>query len=226
VRGLAVAEGGLKLQLANADLDRGQSANLSFKVLQDNGKPVTDFEAEHDRRMHVIVVRRDGSGFQHVHPQMAPDGTWTTPLTLDQAGDYRVFADFVVDGEARTLAGDLFVDGRVDHRPLPEPATTADAGGGYEVELAEPQPGMLEFEVTTDGRPVQVDPYLGANGHLVALREGDLAYLHVHPAEHGGAHGIAFETEFPSTGRYALYLQFKDEGKVRTAQFTRDERSS
>ena len=75
VRGLAVADGGLKLQLANDEFERGQSTNLSFKVLQDNGKPVTDFDVEHDKRMHLIVVRRDGSGFQHLHPQMASDGT-------------------------------------------------------------------------------------------------------------------------------------------------------
>ena len=33
-----------------------------------------------------------------------------------------------------------------------------------------------------DGKPVtDLEPYLGAYGHLVALRAGDLAYLHVHP---------------------------------------------
>ena len=68
--------------------------------------------------------------------------------------------------------------------------------------------------------------YLGAYGHLVALRAGDLAYLHVHPqgTPNDGATkpgpDIVFLTEVPSSGRYHLYLDFKHEGVVRTAAFT------
>ena len=70
--------------------------------------------------------------------------------------------------------------------------------------------------------PVAVEPYLGAGGHLVALREGDLAYLHVHPTGGPGSGPVSFMTEFPTEGRYRLFLQFKHEGKVHTAAFTRD----
>jgi hypothetical protein len=231
VRGLAIADDGLALQLDHATVDRGDDHPFSFRIVGEDGLPVKDFEVEHDRRMHLILVRRDGEGFQHLHPRMRPDGTWSTPMTIPEPGDYRVFADFVHEGENRTLAADVFVDGRVDHEPLPRPVDSADAGGGYQVDLHEPTEGRLEFAVTRGGDPVTVEPYLGAGGHLVALREGDLAFLHVHPAEggdHGGrAHGsgepIAFETEFPSEGRYSLYLQFKHEGAVRTARFTRIE---
>ena len=218
VRGLAVTDGGLTLQAERTRLRRGAAQTYSFRVIGEDGAPVRDFEIEHEKRMHLIVVRRDGSGFQHLHPRMALDGTWSTPITIDQAGDFRVFADFVHEGRAQTLASDVFVDGRVDHEALPRPAATADAGDGYRVALQEPRPGMLEFAVTRDGKPVEVEPYLGAGGHLVALREGDLAYLHVHPVTAGK---IAFQTEFPSAGRYSLYLQFQHEGKVRTARFTR-----
>ena len=234
VRGLAVTGGGLTLDVDRTELRRGADESLSFRVLGNDGAPVRDFEVEHEKRMHLIVVRRDGSGFQHLHPRLAADGTWSTPIKLDDAGDYRVFADFKREGENHTLATDVFVDGPVEHRELPTPTTTADAGDGYQVDLHEPQPGMLEFEVNRDGKPVEVEPYLGAGGHLVALREGDLAYLHVHPVTGGGEHGaepaheggasVAFETEFPSSGRYGLYLQFKHDGKVRTAQFTRVQR--
>ncbi|MGE4428975.1 MAG: hypothetical protein AB7G37_21180, partial [Solirubrobacteraceae bacterium] len=65
-----------------------------------------------------------------------------------------------------------------------------------------------------------LQPYLGARGHLVALRDGDLAYLHVHPDEHAGVGEIPFTAEFPSVGRYRLYLQFQTGGQVRTAPMT------
>ena len=57
----------------------------------------------------------------------------------------------------------------------------------------------------------------GAGGHLVALREGDLAYMHVHPT---GTGRPAFEVEFADASRYRLFVQFKPDGRVHTAAFT------
>lgn len=214
VRGLAVSEGELRLELAATELERGARSELRFSILDEAGATVRDFDVEHEKRMHVIVVRRDGSGFQHLHPELGEDGNWRVSVTLPDAGSYRVFADFSRQGEPRTLAADLTVDGDADYRPLPEPATLADAGDGYEVQRGD----GLEFTVTRDGEAITPEPYLGARGHLVALREGDLAYLHVHPDEDA----LAFMADFPTEGRYGLYLQFKHRGEVRTAEFTQD----
>jgi hypothetical protein len=230
VRGLASSDSGMSLQLDEAAVEAGRPAELSFTIAGDDGQPVTDFEVEHERRMHLIVVRRDLTGFQHLHPEMAADGTWTAPMTIDEPGSYRVFADFVRDGTPETLASDLFVDGPADYRSLPAPGDMAAAGGGFHVELGGGQPtagveSELAFTVTRNGKPVGVEPYLGAGGHLVALREGDLAFLHVHPvSEEPPAAGkpIEFETEFPSAGAYRLFLQFKHAGDVRTAAFTQE----
>ena len=220
VHGLAVAEGGLQLDVRTPELRRGRRAPLAFRVLDERGRPVRDYDVEHERRMHLIVVRRDMTGFQHLHPELRADGTWVAGVTLGDAGSYRVFADFSHDGVATTLAGDLRVDGRATLRDLPEPAGEAAAGDGYAVALAAGavragREAELRFTVTRNGEPVETEPYLGAGGHLVALREGDLAFLHVHPTE-----GLGFMATFPSPGRYRLFLQFKHRGEVRTAAFT------
>jgi hypothetical protein len=224
VRGLAVDADGLQLALEHTELQRGRPSELAFAIVGADGRPIRDFDVEHEKRMHVVVVRRDGRGFQHVHPELGDDGTWRVPLTLPDAGAYRVFADFSHDGEPRTLAADLTVDGAADYRPLPAPATTTTTDG-YEVRLdagalRAGREAELRFSVARAGEPVRTEPYLGAGGHLVALREGDLAYLHVHPEGHSGA--PTFMTEFPSEGRYRLYLQFKHEGRVHTAEFTQE----
>jgi hypothetical protein len=150
-------------------------------------------------------------------------GTWTIPLRLTDPGTYRVFADFVVDGDKHTLATDLFVAGDFEPEALPEHDHEADAGEGYIVELeGEPVAGeesTLEFVVRHDGRVLEDLPeYLGARGHLVALRDGDLAYLHVHADEER----LSFDAEFPTHGHYRLFLQFQHDGEVRTAAFTVD----
>ena len=221
VRGLAVAEGGLELAVADTELRRGRREQLRFTIVDATGAPVRDFDVEHEKRMHLIVVRRDLTGFQHLHPTQAADGSWSVPITLADAGSYRVLADFTRGGKAFTLASDLRVDGAADLEPLPAPSDAAVSDGGYDVTLdaGDPRAGEeadLRFSISSRGEPVQTERYLGAGGHLVALREGDLAFLHVHPSDDE----VSFAATFPSAGRYRLFLQFQHEGRVRTVAFT------
>ena len=240
--GLGISEGGYTLRMTPTQLGRGEARELRFSIDGAEGA-VTEFDELHERRMHLIVVRRDGTGFRHLHPQMDAAGTWSIPVRFEQPGVYRAFADFSAGGEQHTLAGDLFVSGgEFEARPFP-PQRPIDSVNGYEVRLraGEPvagEPTSLTFSVSRGGHGVHdLSPYLGAKGHLVALREGDLAFLHVHPEEAGGGHGhgghgegdgghvgsaneIAFGATFPTAGRYRLYLQFKHEGAVQTVQYT------
>jgi hypothetical protein len=215
VRGLAVSEGGLALDVARPELPRGKARTFRFAIRDEGGRAVRDFDVSHEKRMHLIVVRRDGRGFQHLHPRLDARGNWSTRLTLPRAGSYRVFADFKRDGRASTLATDLAVDGSASYRPLPAPATVARTDG-YAVKL-DADGSALRFDITRDGKPVETQPYLGAGGHLVALREGDLAFQHVHPT----GDGVAFEADLDPERRYRLYLQFKHAGRVHTAELTR-----
>jgi hypothetical protein len=218
VRGLAVSDHGLTLQLARRTAQPGRRFELAFRIADRRGRTVRDFDVEHTKRMHLIVVRRDMTGFQHLHPTQRPDGSWSVPATLPDAGSYRVFADFSAGEKPYTLADDLTVDGSVRSQALPAPATSVDVDG-LRVALAEDAEKELGFTVTRDGAPVAIQDYLGAKGHLVALREGDLAFLHVHPDQNR----LRFEATFPTAGRYRLFLQFKTaDGRLHTAAFTRE----
>jgi hypothetical protein len=193
-------------------------------VIEDSGETVRDFDVEHTKRMHVIVARRDLDGFQHLHPEQAEDGSWSLPLKLAAPGSYRLFADFSHDDEKTTLATDLRVDGAADLEPLPEPAALARSQDGYEVRLdaghaERGEETDLRFTITKDGQTVQPEEYLGAGGHLVALREGDLAFLHVHPTDDRAA---AFAATFPTAGRYRLFLQFQHDDRVQTVAYTQE----
>lgn len=230
--GLAVARDGYRLILAD-NVPVAGTGPVVFTIEGPDGRPVTDFEVEHEKRLHLIVVRRDHGGFQHLHPTMdEATGTWTAQAQLTP-GQWRVFADFTAtDGPALVLGGDLLVPGRLA-APDPTQETRTDAVDGYAVTVdGTLRPGEhseLTLRVTRDGAPVtDLQPYLGAYGHLVVLREGDLAYLHVHP---GGDPGdgrapsgpdIGFGAEVPSAGRYHLYLDFRHDGVVRTAHLVLD----
>ncbi|SDX72599.1 hypothetical protein SAMN05216215_101464 [Saccharopolyspora shandongensis] len=230
--GLASSRGGYTLAPTDTTQATGTTEPFSFRILGPDGNAVTGFDVEHDKRMHLIVVRRDTAGFQHLHPEMTADGTWTVPLNLPEAGSYRVFADFTATGaEAATLGTDIAAGGAFAPRDF-APSRVAEVDG-YRVrldgELVPGQASPVRLAVTKDGRPVtDLQPYLSAYGHLVALREGDLAYLHVHP---DGAPGdgrtapgpeIDFVAEVPTSGTYRLFLDFQHDGVVRTAEFTVD----
>ncbi len=224
VTGLAVSEDGFTLRPETTTLPLGTS-EFGFAVTGPDGAPVTAFDATHERDLHFVVVRRDATGFQHLHPVQEADGTWSTPLTLDRPGAYRAYADFAPEGlPARTLAVDLVVAGEYVPEPLPAPADTVDVDG-YTVTLTGSLgDGELSFGISRAGRPVDdLEPYLGAGGHLVVLREGDLGYLHVHPVgDDATGPDVVFEADAPSEGRYRLFLQFQHDGVVRTAALTAD----
>jgi hypothetical protein len=226
-RGLAVADGKLRLVADTTIYPLGQTKAYTFRIVDRRGATVRDFDVEHTKRLHLIAVRRDLTGYQHLHPVQQGDGSWSVPLRFGAPGVYRVYADFRAHGgEKTTLATDVFVPGDFQPRPIPARATEVHVDG-YDVALnGDPRAGAegdLEFTVSRNGKPVTVQPYLGADGHLVALREGDLAYLHVHPGGTPGDGGpIAFMTEYPSAGRFRLFLQFKHDNKVHTAAFTQE----
>jgi hypothetical protein len=228
--GLASSGGGYTLTPTDPTLTPGATEPFSFRVTGPDGAPVTAFDVAHDKRMHLIVVRRDTTGFQHLHPEMDAGGTWTVPLAVPAAGSYRAFADFApTGGEPTTLGVDLSAAGAFE--PVTHAASRTAQVDGYTVELTgDLVPGRaspVALTVARDGRPVtDLQPYLGAYGHLVALREGDLAYLHVHPDGTPGDGATAagprveFLAEVPSAGTYRLFLDFQHAGVVRTAEFT------
>jgi len=225
--GLAVAADGYALDQIAAPATAGGAGEYAFRIVDTHLQPVTGFQDSHERRLHLIVVRRDLTGFQHLHPQMDAGGTWRTPMTLPAAGAWRVFADFRPDGLDRQviLGIDVQVGGDYAPVPLPGPAATTtvdDYSVIAEGALTAGKTSRLTMRLAESGTPVtSLQPYLGAYGHLVALRAGDLAYLHVHPRESDTAGPeIAFDVEVPAPGSYRLFLDFRHDGVVRTASLT------
>lgn len=228
VGGLSISTAGYTLQPRQTEYKAGQQT-LTFVITGPDRKPVTDFAIVHDKPMHMVVARRDLSGYQHVHPTMAPDGTWTVAVTLDKPGPWRAVADFMANvaggGQmAVTLGTDVIVAGAYQPVAVPAAGRQATVDGytvTYEGTLQIGATAPLLFRVFKDGNPVtNLDPYLGSYGHLVFLRQLDVAYVHTHPetALAGGA--VKFWATAPSTGTYRMFFDFQVNGQVHTAAFT------
>jgi hypothetical protein len=230
--GLSIEQNGYLLHDVTAPTTVGPEGTLSFALSGPDGQPVTAYDTSHEKELHLVVVRTDGTGFRHVHPATAGDGRWSIPWRWDRAGSYRMYADFVpsATGEEVTLTHAIEVAGPVATAPERVETSTATVDGfsvGLEGEVAAGEESTVAFTVHRGGRPVTtLEPYLGAYGHLVALRDGDLASLHVHPIGEPGdgetppGPRIEFVVETPSPGRYLLYLDFQVDGIVHTAELT------
>lgn len=229
-QGAIAAAEGYRIEPSSRALHPG-GGPFEFAITDQEGERVHEFTAIHEKELHLILVNRELTTFHHVHPKRHPDGTWSITLPSLNPGSYRAIADFQVEGGPRLALGtDLSVSGAYRPTELPEP-TWKDHIDGYEVWLA--AESNDDGEVTANlvirrnGKPVtDLEPYLGANGHLVAIRAGDLAYAHVHPVDDEDAQApgvVTFDAELTSAGRYGLFFDFKHNGTVHTASFTFDQ---
>ncbi|WP_234946199.1 hypothetical protein [Agrococcus sp. Marseille-P2731] len=242
VGGLAVADRGFSLSVVEAPAAAGVPGQLGFRIEDAVGRPVRSFAKAHERELHLIVVRTDGEHFQHVHPVLdRATGWWSLPWQWSAAGAYRVFVDFA-PGEGANDAGSVVLSRLVQVPGMLEPGldrapSSTSRAGGFDVtvtgDLLVGGSGPLTITVEREGSAVRsLEPYLGAFGHLVALREGDLGYLHVHPEGSEPSAGdlsgpdVVFHAQAPTAGRYWLFFDFQVDGAVHTARFALDARRS
>jgi hypothetical protein len=231
--GPAETKDGYRFTSPDSTLEAGRRTPYRFTIEGPDGNPVTGFALDQTERMHFYAVRSDLTGFQHVHPTMASDGTWTAGLSSLTPGSWRMFASFVPSGGSGkgkdlVLSRTVTVPGAAARTALPAPADSAEADG-YTVTVAgEPMAGMahpLTVRITKDGKPVtDLQPYLDTYAHLTAFHEGDIAFAHLHPTtrvkgDHGGPE-LSFHAELPTAGNWRLFLQFKTGGGLHTAALT------
>jgi hypothetical protein len=201
-----------------------------FRITDRAGVPVRDYEVTHERPLHLVLVSRDLATYFHLHPDLGPDGTWTVALPLLPPGAYRAFADFTVAGGPGLVLGvDLFVPGGALYVPLPPPGPLAVVPPSYGVGLTGTPAvgaaggGEVALTVTSGGLPVtDLQPYLGALGHLVVIRASDLAFVHAHPLDVGPSGGptVRFHVAVSQPGDYRMFFEFSHAGAVHMAPFT------
>lgn len=220
--GLAMSSNGYRLVTSAHSVAANLSSTFEFRILRADGSLLTEFDVRNERRLHLIVLSRDLVAYSHLHPAMDLDGTWRVELPSLSPNSYRVYADFQPTGAQRiTLATDIAVPGLVEYVAIPQPTRSIDVDG-YSVTLtgdASRGESALGFGISRDGKSVVTEPYLGAAGHLVIVRVGDLGYLHAHAID-DAIKTVNFMAEFPTVGTYRMFFEFAHEGSVHMASFT------
>lgn len=194
----------------------GTPRTLTFHLEMKDGMRVTNFEIAHEALLHTILIRPDLSGFQHIHPDITADGSWK--VTLDEPGQWHLVFDSTPKGETLPVVVSANADDEVSVEPqaLPAPNDNVVQDGLRIVRSG------LDFTVfNEDGTPATLEPYLGQAAHLVAIRQGDLAYVHLHAVpDPTMPEMFMFGGALPQPGTYRMFLQFGHDGAVVTVPFT------
>ncbi len=207
----------------------GESALLKLNINTADGVPVSDFEPLHEKLVHLIVVREGLDEFAHLHPTVDYRGNLRTTHTFSKAGKYRLFADYKAKGSEAAVATSVLnvtgADSEADPLTVNAPGqVTAD---GLQATITILNSGVdtatqLRFSLADEaGAAIEdVQPYLGARGHLVVLNAAGDVYVHAHPLETpASGNEVAFEAHFPASGLYKGWAQFQLDDRVRTVPF-------
>lgn len=166
----------------------------------------------HEKRMHLVIVSADLETFLHVHPVENHSGDFEVKLELPP-GRYLAFADINPVGMTYVIKPTEITVGEETESPdINWEALVSNDNSTKEIEgktvtfqrptLTAKKPATLSFDLKGE-EPL---PYLGALGHVVVLDEHGTQFIHVHPASEELP---IFEAQFPSSGFYKLWVEFK-----------------
>ena len=207
---------------------RAGRVRLDLRIVEaKSGDTVRLFDVAHTKTFHLMIARKDLGWFVHEHPVAQPDGTFVWNGTIPHGGDYLVFADVAPKGKGSQVLGTtLNLEGpKVPKSPLVL-SRKADVAG-IDATLA---PGEIPVGRTVALRFVLQDakgkaigdlqPYLGARGHLMIVHQDGKSFVHSHPADGPATPGLVeFNARFPRTGIYKAWAQFGRAGRVVTLPF-------
>lgn len=226
------AESNLKASFtfASGTAKANEDTELSIQITDQDGTPVNDFDINHEKLLHLIIVNHDLSYFNHIHPEFKGNGTFTIDTAFPTGGEYKVFADFVPKGgSSMTLSEWVKVEGKEEaHEAVQADSKLVKDVEGKEVELSlsstKPAEDVTLIFNILDAQSKEgignLEPYLGAVGHVVILSSDAEQYIHVHPIDEKATGPKAeFATSFPNNGTYKIWGQFQHQGKVFTVPY-------
>lgn len=208
----------------------GEEVTLSMTPkIKDKPTEQVPLDVEHTKKIHLIVVSDDLSWFDHIHPELNADGSYSVKEKFPTAGKYTLFADYKPSGANHTVDNlHVTVAGTVPAAKVyGVDKLSGSAGDGFSVSLT-PEGGKfltnmamhINGVMMLNGKEVNVntlEDYLGAKAHMVMVSLSDKKYLHVHPSVEGGKFDL--HTTFDKPGVYRGWIQFQSKGKVYTSDF-------
>ena len=197
----------------------GEDKSLTFVITdQESNTPVTDLEIVHEKPMHVILMRKDLTYFDHLHPRLEKN-KWVVPYTFLAPGEYRVWVDFTDDDMQHLIDFDFVVSGEtIREEPNRLDGLHAEMHAPNHISTGEDI--SLDFSVSDENGPVPItETFLGADAHLIIVDETLEEFIHDHDMSADNDNTLSFMPAFTKPGKHVAWVQFSVGGIDRAAPF-------
>ena len=248
--GLAV-----NLNISPVPYNVGVPLSIDFFV---NTKPgnvpvlANQLQIERTKLMHVVGLRSDMNEFFHIHPQFLADNPaiFSIEHVFKKPGLYKIWSSVKKDGIDHIFGHpEVNINGAGPKEDKKVSFSRNVTTGNSKVSLTtdgtvvKGREAELSFDIhTLTGQEITVEDYLGAQMHLVLIKDDWKQFIHAHPAggedhsqvpgfvnialangddDHGTASTpamsandevITFTATFPEAGLYKAFAQFRPKG--------------
>jgi hypothetical protein len=208
-------------------IQAGEPAQLAFTFKESDRK--VSLEISHEMKVHLMTISEDLTWFRHIHPEEQKDGSYTITETFPYSGRYLIFTDFKPADAAPIVNKKIIeVKGNTNNNKADNSEKFISEVDGYKVTLENGndfksnRTQSLKISIKQNGKALtenDIQQYLGANAHIVMIGRSDKEYLHIHPVT-DKRFPVYAETHIEKPGIYRIWVQFKSDEKVHTADFT------
>jgi hypothetical protein len=227
----------LDVEVKPRQLRSGQRGRLKLLVRDPRTDAVVQrFEPMHERIFHLFVISHDLQYFQHAHPVLKSDGSLELDIVLPRPGPYQLYGDFLPSGGFPQFVQKSLITAdfkgsltSARSRLAPDVEAQVDQGLRVSLDMSKPIAGREQLvrcvihDAATGAPVTDLEPFLGAPGHMLIVSEDLVEGSHTHPVE-----GIAspegpevvFQVLFPRAVQYRVWAQFQRGGRVVTVAFT------
>jgi hypothetical protein len=220
----------------------GSTEKLRLEIKNQNDGAVKDFTNVQDYPLHLLLIRSDRTGFQHIHPMLNKEtGEFTQDILFPLDGSYRLYAEFTEIGKAKTNLESKITVGDLESYEPPEALNinkSAAVSNGFIASFYFPPnddsvgPANTDFfaganstlliSIETNSQPFKnLEPYHGSLGTLTVFGpDMQPIVVSAQKPENDIQSGLlTFELTFPKTGHYKLFLETKANQKMTLFNF-------
>lgn len=218
---------------------RPQAVTLTLTNIA-SGKPLgpNDLALAHTKRLHLLIVDGSLTDYQHIHPVADPakPGRWRFDFTPLFGRTYKVWADATLpDGAQEYVGAELVAGAEKAPPPSSTPTMTAEMDGlkfklsfSKLLKVGQAAQGSIAIVDAKTGKPfAELQPIMGAFGHIVAFAGNWNSIEHVHPlgeepkseGERSGP-AINFHIQPEQSGTLKLFAQVRANGRETIVPFT------
>ncbi|MBE9214836.1 hypothetical protein IQ247_19535 [Plectonema cf. radiosum LEGE 06105] len=191
-------------------------------------------DASKPKQINMVVVSNDLRYFDLAQASYKNNQNIEVKPKFPAPGDYTVFSDYNPSGEKeQVFVEKVSIPGEVPFPTELESFSKTKILSDTKIDLNLSQSDIkagkkvtLKFDIkqASNNKPVQdLNPYLGQKANLVVIKSSsplvESDYINIENIKNSSNNQVHFTTKFPQPGTYKLWLQFKRNAQVKTADF-------